>query len=184
MVILGLLSHENLTGYDIKKKIDGGISFFWKGSFGSIYPSLNAMEKEGLVKKVGLEKKVGDSSGASMREKNYYAITDAGREVLLGWLKNSKAVNDLKYETLLKVYFGGTAEPEVTVDTITAFEAEISEALAQLKMYKENLAPVIGERDHLHYYLTVCFGVETYEGYLRWCQEAKELLKKTKMKGM
>ena len=33
MVILGLLSHENLTGYDIKKRIDGAISFFWKGSY-------------------------------------------------------------------------------------------------------------------------------------------------------
>ena len=34
MVIQGLLSHEDLTGYDIKKRIDGAISFFWKGSFG------------------------------------------------------------------------------------------------------------------------------------------------------
>ena len=45
MVILGLLAHEDLTGYDIKKQIDGAISFFWKGSFGSIYPALSDMEK-------------------------------------------------------------------------------------------------------------------------------------------
>lgn len=44
MVILGLLAHENLTGYDIRKRIDNGISFFWKGSFGSIYPVLSAIE--------------------------------------------------------------------------------------------------------------------------------------------
>ncbi len=31
MVILGLLAHEDLTGYDIKKRIDGAISLFWKG---------------------------------------------------------------------------------------------------------------------------------------------------------
>ena len=51
LVILGLLSHEDLTGYDIKKQIDSGISFFWKGSFGSIYPALSEMEKSGFVKK-------------------------------------------------------------------------------------------------------------------------------------
>ena len=51
VVILGLLAHENLTGYDIKKQIDGAISFFWKGSFGSIYPALSDMEKQGLVKR-------------------------------------------------------------------------------------------------------------------------------------
>ena len=49
MVILGLLSHEDLTGYDIKKRIDGAISFFWKGSFGNIYPALKDMETQGLI---------------------------------------------------------------------------------------------------------------------------------------
>ena len=48
VVILGLLSHENLTGYDIKKRLDGAVGYFWKGSFGNIYPSLAAMEKEGF----------------------------------------------------------------------------------------------------------------------------------------
>ncbi|MBR0475879.1 MAG: PadR family transcriptional regulator, partial [Treponema sp.] len=41
-----------LTGYDIKKRIDGAIRFFWKGSYGSIYPALAAMETEGLVTRV------------------------------------------------------------------------------------------------------------------------------------
>ena len=52
MVILGLLSHEDLTGYDIKKQIDEAIGFFWKGSFGSIYPALSDMEKNGFIKKL------------------------------------------------------------------------------------------------------------------------------------
>ena len=51
LVILGLLFHEDLTGYDIKKRIDGAISFFWKWSFGSIYPALDDMEKSWLIKK-------------------------------------------------------------------------------------------------------------------------------------
>ena len=33
LVILGLLFHEDLTGYDIKKRIDSGISFFWKSRY-------------------------------------------------------------------------------------------------------------------------------------------------------
>ena len=44
MVILGLLSHEDLTGYDMKKRIDNSISFFWNGSFGNIYPTLKELE--------------------------------------------------------------------------------------------------------------------------------------------
>ncbi len=40
-MILGLLSHENLTGYEIKKRMDGSLNFFGGASYGSIYPTLN-----------------------------------------------------------------------------------------------------------------------------------------------
>lgn len=171
MVILGLLAHENLTGYDIKKRIDNGIGFFWKGSYGSIYPALSAMEKEGLVQKVRLSEEI------KGREKIPYEITNDGKKTLISWLEDSKAVNDLKYETLLKIFFGGVTDPEISIKTIEEFEWEIKESLQLLRMYKENLAKVLDEKDHVYYYLTVSFGVETYEGYLRWCREAKELLK-------
>lgn len=170
MVILGLLSHENLTGYDIKKRIDNEISFFWKGSFGSIYPALNSMEAEGLVEMAETD------SPSGGRERIVYGITKSGREYLVGWLKDTKAVNDLKYETLLKLFFGGVTDSEVSVRNISQFENEIGQSLEVLKVYKQNLAKSLDNREHLHYYLTVSFGVETYEGYLKWCKEAKRLL--------
>lgn len=171
MVILGLLFHEKLTGYDIKKRIDNGIGFFWKGSYGSIYPALTAMEADGLiVKTIPLQ----ESSG---REKIFYQITNMGKDRLALWLQDSKATNDLKYETMLKVFFGGAVDEGFTLETITRFENEIKDQLGILKMYKENLAHALTEPDHIYYYLTVMFGVETYEGYLKWCEEAKAILK-------
>lgn len=47
-----------------------------------------------------------------------------------------------------------------------------------LNMYKENLEKVLDEEDHVFYYLTVTFGIDTYEVYLKWCTKAKKLLKK------
>lgn len=172
MVILGLLAHENLSGYDIKKRIDNGINFFWKGSFGSIYPSLSSMEKEGLVQKIE------NTENSGGREKICYSITSDGKKALISWLEDSKAVNDLKYETLLKLFFGGVTDTKVSINTINTFENEIRASLDLLRMYQENLSKVMEEKDHIYYYLTVSFGVETYEGYLKWCKEAKELLEK------
>ncbi len=169
VVILGLLAHENLTGYDIKKRIDGTIGFFWKGSFGSIYPSLGEMEKQGLVQK----KSDGVSGG---REKIIYHITREGRAYLRKWLNDEKAVNELKYETLLKLYFGGVEKSEVTLKNIEIFEEQVKENLAILRMYKENLEKVLDKADHKYYYLTVTFGIDTYEAYLKWCKKAREFL--------
>ena len=115
LVILGLLFHEDLTGYDIKKRIDGAISFFWKGSFGSIYPALADMEKAGLV-----ERRRAQTKGR--REKILYHITDEGTAKLKEWLNVEQVANDLKYETMLKLYFGGAEDKGTTLKNICCFE--------------------------------------------------------------
>lgn len=168
-VILGLLNHENLTGYEIKKEIDGSLHYFWKGSFGSIYPTLASLEEQGMVTKV-------KNDANSKRERIVYGITEVGRKYLIKWLEDSKTSNSLKYEMLLKLFFGGLVDNAVSIETITEFEKEIAEELSTLKMYKENLSKVLNQRDHVFFYLTVSFGVETYEAYLRWCREAKQIL--------
>ena len=169
MVILGLLAHEDMTGYDIKKRIDSEISFFWKGSFGSIYPALSEMLKTGQIEKTG-------EAPSGGREKILYRITGQGQDVLKGWLEDSKADNDLKYETLVKLFFGGSDGKETAVRNIEHFEKKVRDDLATLKFFQNNLEQVLDNGDHLYYYLTVLFGIETYEAYLRWCGKAKSML--------
>lgn len=169
MVILGLLSHEDLTGYDIKKRIDGAISFFWKGSFGNIYPALKDMENQGLITK--------SDTSAGGRERTTYHITEGGRDKLKDWLREEQASNELKYETLLKLFFGGAESREVSLLNIEAFEDRIQKDLQVLKTYCGTLERSLDVEDHVYYYLTVSFGVETYEAYLRWCVRAKKILK-------
>ena len=48
-ILLGLLSHQPLSGYDIKKRVDLSIQPFWPVGFGQIYPTLAQLEREGLV---------------------------------------------------------------------------------------------------------------------------------------
>lgn len=168
MVILGLLCHNDMTGYDIKKMIDNAISFFWKGSFGNIYPALKDMEEKGFITR--------SDTSVGGREKIAYHITEKGRERLVGWLRDEQTSNEMRYETLLKLFFGGSQEKQVSLRNIEAFEARVKRDLEMLKGYADNLGKVKDEEDHLYYYLTVSFGIETYEAYLRWCVKAKAML--------
>ena len=170
MVILGLLSHEDLTGYDMKKRIDGAISFFWKGSFGNIYPALKDMEAQGLITK--------NDTAVGGREKIVYHITKKGGDTLRSWLGDAQASNELRYETLLKLFFGGAAKAEVSLQNIETFEAQVRQDMKVLRAYAENLEKVLDDPDHVYYSLTVSFGIETYEAYLRWCAKAKKMLKR------
>ena len=72
-VLLGLLSHESMTGYEMKKRLDTALRFFWGGSYGSIYPTLNQLEKEGKVTK--------EDASSNGREKISYSITEYGKDL-------------------------------------------------------------------------------------------------------
>lgn len=167
-VILGLLSHEPLTGYDIKKRIDNALRFFWSGSYGSIYPALDALEKDGCVER---------KQETSGRGKIIYSITGKGRELLRQWLAKPARKDELRYETLLKLFFGGELGREGILLHIQNFEERIRKELMTLAMYAENLEKVQGEEDHIYFLLAARFGIETYRAYLRWCEDARETLR-------
>ncbi len=88
-VILGLLSHEELTGYEIKRRIDTTLKFFWSGSYGSIYPTLNDLVQRGLATK--------RADSGNKRNKNIYTITKEGREYLKQWLSLPAEKDELRY---------------------------------------------------------------------------------------
>src|SRR5258708_32175163 len=47
--LLGILSLRAMSGYDIRKFVKENIGYFWKESYGQIYPMLKRMAAEGLV---------------------------------------------------------------------------------------------------------------------------------------
>lgn len=168
-VILGLLSHEDLTGYEIKKRMDTALSFFWGASFGSIYPTLKGLVDDGLAVK-------SDTTGE--RNKINYSITDNGRAYLKNWLEVPVEKDEIRYETLLKLFFAGDSGPKTAIRHIENFEAKIRGSLPVLQGAVENLESVLGEDDsHLYYLLTARFGEKVYRAYLEWCDEAKEVLR-------
>lgn len=168
-VILGLLSHESLTGYEIKQRMDSALRMFWGASYGSIYPTLSSLEQQKLV--------TSENTSKNGREKISYTITAEGHKYLQRWLALPVEKDELRYETLLKLFFGADNGKTGTLKHIEAFEVRVKEDLAQLKAFMTILEPIKNsEEGHLYYYLTVKFGVQTYEAYLAWCEEAKREL--------
>ena len=168
-VLLGLLSHESMTGYEIKKRLDTSLRLFWGGSYGSIYPTLNQLEKEGKVTK--------KNTSSNGREKISYYITDAGRKSLKEWLEQPAEKDEVRYETILKVFFGSETGFAGSKEHIERFEEKCRGELEILHIFADDLLHYLEDDSHKHYYLTVQFGIKTYEAYLEWCKEAKALIK-------
>ena len=168
-VILGLLQHESLTGYEIKKRIDTVLRFFWNASFGSIYPTLNQLETAGCVTK--------EQIAGSGRNKILYTITDAGRIRLEEWLRQPVQKDELRYETLLKLFFGAGTEKNVAIEHIDRFEAKVKASLPFLEGSVQELRGILdASEDHTYYLLTALFGVNLYNASLDWCAQARKIL--------
>lgn len=168
-VILGLLSHEELTGYEIKKRMDTTLKYFWNASYGSIYPALNDLVNRGLATK--------REDTKSKRNKFIYTITENGRDYLKKWLSLPVEKDELRYETLLKLFFGSEKGEDQALIHIEAFEKKIEEELLHLLHSEMVLNKCLNDdAAHKYYLLTVEFGIKTYQTYLEWCKEAKRLL--------
>lgn len=168
-VILGLLSHEELTGYEIKKRMDNALKYFWGASYGSIYPTLSGLVDRGLATK----KSYKDNG----RNKWIYTITEDGSIYLSEWLKLPAEKDELRYETLLKLFFGNESGPSQAKLHIEAFEEKIEKEMPYLYGAEQTLEKYMDcDQAHKYYLLTVKFGIQTYKAYLQWCKEAKEIL--------
>lgn len=170
-VILGLLSHEALTGYEIKKRIDTALSHFWGASYGSIYPTLKELVVQSLATK--------EETHTGGRKRLIYTITPAGTAYLAQWMKESVEKDELRYETLLKLFFGKEAGAAQTLLHIGAFRKKTEEKLAYLLTAQQRLEQAPGsDTTHDYYLLTVKFGIASYRAYLDWCSDAAQILKK------
>lgn len=170
-IILGLLSHENLSGYDIKNRIDKQISYFWNVGYGQIYPTLQSLEKGEYI----IQKEAEYSKGP---EKHVYSITEKGRDKLKEWLFVPGEKEYTKYEILLKLFFGSTLSSEDNQKRIEAFRCRQKQNLELMKLFKGNLEEVLEEReDHFYFYLTVLFGEYIYKAYTDWAEEAERLIR-------
>lgn len=168
-VILGLLSHQNLTGYEIKKRMDTTLKYFWGASYGSIYPTLNSLVSDGLATKL--------NTTENGRNKIIYTITENGRNHLKQWLSSPVEKDEIRYETLLKLFFGSDIGEKTTLGHIKNFELKIQNDLPFLVEAVDTLEKIQDIADaHKYYLLTAKFGVKVFQAYLEWCAESETIL--------
>lgn len=167
-IILGLLAHKPLTGYEIKLNIDKQLSFFWNAGYGSIYPTLASIENSGYA--------TSSSIVENSRSKIIYTITEKGKEHLKEWLERPVKKDELRYETLVKLFFSSEVGDAEALKHIIRFEENVRAKLAIFEVYEKNLENVSTKEKHKYILLTVMFGIETYKSYLIWCKKAKSLL--------
>lgn len=171
--VLGCLTVEPMSGYDIKQFVDDCIVHFWSESYGQIYPTLARLEDEGLIEGRA-------EPGERGREKRVYRITSTGRAELEGWLREPAEPANVRYEHSLKLFFGYNADPNVSLAHVRRLREQTEKALAEYEASEARLAEraAAGPRSPAHHWLIVLRGGIRYSRMvLAWCDESEEALR-------
>ncbi len=171
--LLGFLNYGPHTGYELKKVFDISVSHFWSAELSQIYPTLKALESEGLVEmKVEVQ--------ADRPNRKVYSITDDGRRELIDWLGTPADPDQVREPLLLKLFFAASSG---RAHVMTVLKRRADDLRQRLEGYRHGLALVDRyssaaklDREAPFWTLTIEYGISHTEANLRFIEEAMGLL--------
>ena len=126
LAILGLLSLQPASGYDIKRTIDRSVYFIWNVTGPQIYTTLRTLREDGLIASESFAQ-VGKPA------KQIHTITEQGKLALEALVNEPIQAAVTRDEVLLRVFFGNFADQKTMLRELRAYLERINSE----RMYME-----------------------------------------------
>ncbi len=169
--ILGLLSRQAMTGYDIKKFTEEALSHFWRESYGSIYPLLKKLTDEKLITK---KKEPQDGKP----DRNVYSLSTRGKKEFTQWVQEPCEKEFFRSELLLKMFFSAEEPVGHTIGHLEKFIKEQKTTLAILNSVDKELKNEDGEKKDIRFWrMTIRRGQYVARARIKWAEECLRDLK-------
>ena len=131
LAILGLLKEQTMHGYQLSKRLADTLGAFWKVSYGSLYPALKRLEREGAVESVFPRDEVG-------RRKNVYRVTEKGEELFYELLQEAGQESWEDNRFRVRLAFFKYLKPETRLRLLEKRRAYLEDRLSEIKTSLRN----------------------------------------------
>ncbi|NLV22237.1 MAG: PadR family transcriptional regulator [Syntrophomonadaceae bacterium] len=155
-IILGCLSIQPMSGYDIKRLISISTGLFYNASYGSIYPTLKKFEEAGLVNS--------EEVVENGRFKKIYALTYEGQREFMEWLEEPPRPIVIKNDMLLRLFF----YRHLPQDKVLSITASHIEQLKAFKLELEEIEAAEGAGADKFQRYTLRWGMDFYDFQIGW----------------
>lgn len=160
-VVLGMIWRGARTGYEIKKWVATSIRFFWTISEAQIYPSLERLERAGLV--------ASRDAPNGGRRRRVFELTAAGRRSLHDWLVAPEAMPfELRDVGLVRLFFADSLSPAEAHVLLVAFRRRSEARIADLRAIRP--AEEASAEQGGHPGLTLRLGVAFHQAIIDVCE--------------
>jgi len=159
--VLGLLTQEPMSGYDVKRLFKSLNWLIDSPSFGSLYPALHSLLEDGLV-----TVEVVPSQGKPPRK--IYSITPAGREVLAEWMDQPIDSGFSLKTFVMRLALAGSLSHTCLVEHLQQRRDQVAEHQRTLEQNAEE----VDENADLGERLTLDYGLALAMAELNWLDRA------------
>jgi DNA-binding PadR family transcriptional regulator len=164
--LLGMISLQPSTGYDLKRRFATTSLGVYQPSSGALYPALDRLERRGLLASEALPQ------AARGRPRRRYRLTDEGRQAHLDWLRQPVApetvAQDLGLHLLRFVMMPQLLPPEAVIGFLTSLRAALAGLVGELERQAGALDPAANP----HATLAVEHGLAVHRASLAWAEQA------------
>lgn len=165
-VILGILMEGSYSGYDLKQMMMNKFSYFYDASFGTIYPTLAKMEREGWITKETVIQE-------GKPNKHKYSITETGTAKFREYIRSPLAEDVMRSDFLVRLQFAPYVEPEEVKEWVWK---SIRQTETGIRMIEGHLKKIDAKCIPIHQVtrLSMEFGIESYRNRIELLNRALE----------
>ena len=145
-----------MSGYELKKQLSVKLGAFWRVSFGSLYPCLKRLLRDGALEV--------EENHFTSRKKHVYRLTERGEQLFLELLESAD-VHDLEQDRFsMRLAFFRYLRPETRLDQLERRRGYLQERLSHLR------ASLRAVRDRLDAYTLELMdhGLDEHEREIAW----------------
>jgi len=173
--ILVSLTERAGSGYELARRFDRSIGYFWPATHQQIYRVLRRMEEAGWVKHTEIAQE-------GRPDKKIYRVSAAGRAELSRWLATRDDPAVLRDSLGVKLRGASLTAPGLVRQEVERHRAEHATRLELYRGIEHRDFPKptkLHGRD-LHQYLVLRGGIRAEESFVAWCDEVIDALRKDK----
>ncbi|MFA5941347.1 MAG: PadR family transcriptional regulator [Sinimarinibacterium sp.] len=169
-ILVSLLDRPQ-TGYELGKRFDQTVGYFWKASHQQIYQELHKMAKAGWVQSETVAQ-------SDKPNRIVYELTERGREALDAWVETPCDPPSVKEELLVKLFALGDVDTPTLVAELRRRRAYHQDRLAWYESVMAEHYPEPGKLSPRKRgrYLGLRLGILSERTTLGWCDEALALV--------
>ena len=166
--ILGLLSRQPQSGYDLNRAFNSSIVYFWYADQSQIYRTLDRLEADGAI-----STRVIPQSGRP--DRRVHSLTESGRAELDAWLMSPLEPATVKDPLLARIFFAARLGHE-------GLDALLSKAEERFRRELEALEAIdfgdvdVGDLDTAMKAAVLRYGIDGTKAQLEWLRQTRRAI--------